>query len=44
LIGKNLTDKKSNIWNNDVPISNSNSYFGLPNRPRSIAIQARYNF
>ena len=44
LIGKNLTDKKSNIWNNDVPISDSNSYFGLPNRPRSIAIQARYNF
>ncbi|MCP4840476.1 MAG: TonB-dependent receptor, partial [Halieaceae bacterium] len=44
LIGKNLTDKKSNIWNNDVPISNSNSYFGLPNRPRSVAIQARYNF
>jgi iron complex outermembrane receptor protein len=44
LIGKNLTDKKSNIWNNDVPFTNSNSYFGLPNRPRSIAIQARYNF
>jgi outer membrane receptor protein involved in Fe transport len=44
LIGKNLTDKKYNIWNNDVPVTNSNSYFGLPNRPRSIALQARYNF
>ena len=44
LIGKNLTDEKSNIWNNDVPITNSNSYFGLPNRPRSIAVQARYRF
>ena len=44
LIGKNLTDEKSNIWNNDVPITNSNSYFGLPNRPRSIAMQARYRF
>lgn len=44
LIGKNLTDEKSNIWNNDVPITDSNSYFGLPNRPRSIAVQARYSF
>ncbi len=44
LIGKNLSDEKSNIWNNDVPVTNSNSYFGLPNRPRSIAVQARYRF
>ena len=44
LIGKNLTDERTSIWNQDVPISNSNSYFGLPNRPRSIAVQARYNF
>ena len=44
LIGKNLTDEESNIWNNDVPTTNSNSYYGLPSRPRSIAIQARYRF
>jgi hypothetical protein len=44
LIGKNLTDEEATIWNQDVPISNSNSYFALPNRPRSIAVQARYNF
>jgi len=44
LIGKNLTDEKTSIWNQDVPFSNSNSYFALPNRPRSIAIQARYRF
>ena len=44
VIGKNLTDEKSNIWHNDVPVTNSNSYFGLPDRPRSIAVQARYRF
>ncbi len=44
LIGKNLTDERTSIWNQDVPISNSNSYFALPNRPRSIAVQAMYNF
>jgi iron complex outermembrane receptor protein len=44
LIGKNLTDKDTRVWNNDVPVTNSNSYFGIPERPRSIAIQARYRF
>ena len=44
LIGKNLTDKETRVWNNDVPVTNSNSYFGIPERPRSIAIQARYRF
>ncbi|MCX2982935.1 TonB-dependent receptor [Halieaceae bacterium IMCC14734] len=44
LIGKNLTDEKTYVWKNDVPITNSNSYFGLPQRPRSIAVQARYRF
>jgi outer membrane receptor protein involved in Fe transport len=44
LIGKNLTDEDTSIWNQDVPFSNSNSYFALPNRPRSIALQARYRF
>jgi outer membrane receptor protein involved in Fe transport len=44
LIGKNLTDKETRVWNNDVPVTNSNSYFGIPERPRSIAIQGRYRF
>ncbi len=44
LIGKNLTDEQTNVWNNDVALTASNSYFGVPERPRSIAIQARYRF
>lgn len=44
LIGKNLTDEETRVWNNDVPVTNSNSYFGVPERPRSFAIQARYRF
>jgi outer membrane receptor protein involved in Fe transport len=44
LIGKNLTDEDTTIWNQDVPLTNSNSYFALPTRPRSIAVQARYRF
>ena len=44
IIGKNLTDEEATIWNQDVPVTNSNSYFGLQNRPRSIAVQARYRF
>ncbi|MFT6286739.1 MAG: outer membrane receptor protein involved in Fe transport [Alcanivorax sp.] len=44
LVGKNLTDEESRVWNNDVPTTASNSYFGVPERPRSLAIQARYRF
>ena len=44
VIGKNLTDEDSHMWNNDVPVTDSNSYFGISERPRSIAIQARYRF
>ncbi|MCV6627040.1 MAG: TonB-dependent receptor, partial [Cellvibrionaceae bacterium] len=44
LIGKNLTDKETRVWNNDVALTNSNSYFGIPERPRSVAIQGRYRF
>ena len=44
LIGKNLTDEKTSIWKNDLPVTNSNSYYGVPERPRSIALQARYRF
>ena len=44
IIGKNLTDEETMVWRNDVATTNSNSYFGVPERPRSIAIQGRYNF
>lgn len=42
LLGKNLSDEKIDVWRNDVTLSNSNSYFGVPSRPRSVAIQVRY--
>ncbi|MGI9295790.1 MAG: hypothetical protein ACR2PS_17555, partial [Pseudomonadales bacterium] len=44
IIGKNLTDEETRVWNNDVATTNSNSYFGIPERPRSVAIQGRYRF
>lgn len=44
LVGRNLTDETTYRWKNDVPLSNSNSYFGLPDRPRSVAVQVRYEF
>jgi iron complex outermembrane receptor protein len=44
LLGKNLTDEETSAWNNDVPITGSNSYFGVPQRPRSVALQGRYRF
>ena len=44
IIGKNLTDETTWAWRNDVPLTASNSYFAVTERPRSIAIQARYRF
>ncbi|MBN7796984.1 TonB-dependent receptor [Parahaliea mediterranea] len=44
LIGKNLTDEETYLWKNDVPATNSNSYFAIPERPRSLAVQVRYRF
>ncbi len=44
VLGKNLSDEVTYAWKNDVPATASNSYFGVPNRPRSIAIQGRYYF
>ena len=44
VLGKNLSDEETYAWRNDVPVSASNSYFGVPNRPRSIAVQGRYFF
>ena len=44
VLGKNLSDEETYAWRNDVPLSASNSYFGVPNRPRSVAVQGRYFF
>ncbi len=44
LIGKNLTDETTQVWKNDVVLTASNSYFAVPQRPRSVAVQARYRF
>ncbi|MEM9396508.1 MAG: TonB-dependent receptor [Pseudomonadota bacterium] len=44
LIGKNLTDEVTYAWRNDTAFTNSNSYFGVAERPLSIAIQGRYLF
>ena len=43
IVGKNLTDVDARVWNNDVPTTNSGSYFGVPERSRSVAIQGRYH-
>ena len=44
IIGKNLTDEETYIWKNDGAATNSNTYFAVPERPRSVALQARYRF
>ena len=44
IIGKNLSDETTHAWRNDVPVTASNSYFAVTQRPRSVAIQARYRF
>jgi outer membrane receptor protein involved in Fe transport len=44
LIGKNLTNEETYLWRDDLPITNSNSYYAVPERPRTIALQVRYRF
>ncbi len=44
LIAKNITDKETTNFNNDVPFTATGTYFGIKDRPRTIAIQGRYNF
>jgi outer membrane receptor protein involved in Fe transport len=44
VLGKNLSDEETHAWRNDVPLTASDSYFAVPNRPRSIAVQGRYYF
>lgn len=47
LVGKNLTDEKTTVWGNDVPLAAqgfSGTYFQHIDAPRSFLLQARYNF
>ncbi|BFM15323.1 TonB-dependent receptor [Maricurvus nonylphenolicus] len=44
LIAKNITDKETTNFNNDVPFTATGTYFGIKDRPRTIAIQGRYSF
>jgi outer membrane receptor protein involved in Fe transport len=47
LLGKNLTDKTTSGWGNDIPLGTQgfdNSYFQVIDAPRSYEIQAVYNF
>ncbi len=40
LVGKNLTDKKTTTWINDLPVFRG-AYFGFIDPPRSVGVQAR---
>lgn len=47
VLGKNLTDEKTSTWGNDVPLAGqgfTEVYFQHIDAPRSIEIQAAYNF
>jgi iron complex outermembrane receptor protein len=47
LLGKNLTDKTTSAWGNDIPLGSfgfDNSYFQVIDAPRSYEVQATYNF
>ena len=43
LVGKNLTDKQTASFGNDVPILNG-AFFKFADRPRTIAVQGIYRF
>jgi outer membrane receptor protein involved in Fe transport len=47
LVGKNLTDKETTTWVNDHPVFNAaalEAYFASIDPPRSLGLQAKYNF
>jgi outer membrane receptor protein involved in Fe transport len=47
LLGKNLTDKTTSAWGNDIPLGSfgfDDSYFQIIDAPRSYEVQATYNF
>ncbi len=47
VIGRNLTDEKTTVWGNDVPLAAqgfSQTYFQHIDAPRSFELQARYRF
>ncbi|MCY4154497.1 MAG: TonB-dependent receptor [Gammaproteobacteria bacterium] len=43
VVGKNLTDKQTSHQGNDLPLS-SGTYFRFLDKPRTVAVQARYNW
>jgi outer membrane receptor protein involved in Fe transport len=43
VIGRNLTDRLTTHWGNDLPLFNG-SYFKFVDRPRSVAAQATWRF
>jgi len=43
LIGRNLTDKKTFSFGNDLPLS-AGSHFLFLDKPRTVAVQGRYNW
>jgi outer membrane receptor protein involved in Fe transport len=43
LIGRNLFDEQTSSAGNDLPLS-AGSYFQFLDRPRTVSIQARYNW
>jgi len=45
LVGKNLTDEETTTWVNDHPVFNAHgAYFAAIDPPRSIGLQAKYQF
>ncbi len=40
IVGKNLTDRKTTTWVNDIPVFRG-GYFGFIDPPRSVGVQAR---
>lgn len=44
VLGKNLTDKLTSGHGEDQPLQSTNSFFKLTDLPRTIAIQASYNW
>ena len=47
LIGKNLTDEKTFMWGNDIPLGSlgfNGAYFKMIDPPRTVELTARINF
>ncbi|MEY4641693.1 MAG: hypothetical protein RLZZ227_1687 [Pseudomonadota bacterium] len=44
LVGRNLSDKLTSPHAEDLPLRSTNSFFRLTDRPRTLALQAQYNW